>query len=70
MIFASQIPKADFKILLRYMEGLKGNQRQVAIVRAQEVAGRLDGGRDADSEGSTVSRTVYKRSLAVLKAFL
>ena len=62
----SQVPKTAFKVLLQYMEGLKGKQRQLAVQRAQEVVGKYQEDTE-DAEGSTVNRRMYKRALAVLK---
>lgn len=65
----AQVPKAEFKILLQYMEGLKGNQRQLTVQRAQEVAGKYqrDNEDSEHSEDSAVNRRMHKRALAVLK---
>ena len=59
--YTSQVPKAEFKILLRYMEALKGNQRQLTVARAQRIVSEFQ------SEDSTVNNRMHKRALAVLK---
>lgn len=58
-----KIPKTKFKILLRYLEPLKGNQRQLAIDRAHDI---LTHNKDCSSSKS--SRMMGKRARAVLKA--
>lgn len=66
MIF-SQVPKAEFKVLLRYIEELKGNQRQLAITRAQAILGQRDGSSDGDTT-SRNRRRIHKRARAILRA--
>ena len=65
MIF-SQVPKAEFKVLLRYIKELKGNQRQLTLTRAQTILSQRDG----SSDGDTTSRNkrIHKRARAVLRA--
>ena len=61
---ALQVPKTEFKILLQYVEALKGNQRQLTVARAQEIINKAR--RDKDG-GSNVDKRMYKRARAVLK---
>jgi len=49
-----QVPKLEFKILLKYLEGLQGNQRQVAMERAQEVLEGYEG--DCENASSELER--------------
>ena len=66
MIF-SQIPKAEFKVLLRYIEELKGNQRQLVITRAQAILSQ--GGRSSDGDTTSRNRSrIHKRARAILRA--
>lgn len=61
-----QIPKAEFKILLQYMSGLKGNQRQLTADRAREIVSTFQSN-DVNSKDVTVNIRMCKRALAVLK---
>ena len=71
----SQIPKHQFKILLCYMEGLQGNQRTVVAAKMKDIVDRYqpdsgdkhEGDEKEAQKNSTISRTVYKRTVAILR---
>ena len=44
-----QVPKLEFKILLRYLEGLQGNQKQLATEKGREVLEGYEGGGESES---------------------
>lgn len=58
-----QVPKVEFKILLRYMEALKGNQRQMTVARAQGIVEKYQ-------SAELVSERMHKRALKILKVLL
>eukprot|EP00731_Ephydatia_muelleri_P029302 Em0020g946a len=60
------ISKSDFKILLLYLESMQGNQRQLAIVRAQQVLDVYAGGAEG-SQTPGSSKTAYKRAVGILR---
>ena len=62
---SAQIPKADFKILLRYIEGLQGNQRQVMAAKARGIVDSHC--QSQDIENLTSHKRVHKRALEILK---
>ena len=54
-------------MLLRYLEQLKGNQREMAIVRAQDILGQsVEDGVEITSQ----RRRLHKRARSVLKVLL
>ena len=66
ILYSIQVPKVEFKILLRYMEALKGNQRQLTVARAQQI---VEKHRSIESV-RTVDKRVYKRALKILEVLL
>lgn len=66
ILYSIQVPKAEFKILLRYMEALKGNQRQLTVARAQQIVEKYRGIESV----RTVDKRVYKRALKILEVLL
>lgn len=66
------ISKSDFKILLLYLESIKGNQRQLTINKAQQVLENYTegpGSTQTPGSGDTsgFSKTAYKRAVEVLR---
>lgn len=60
------ISKSDFNILLLYLESMQGNQRQLAITRAQQVLDSYtEGSEGSHTPGS--SKTAYKRAVGILR---
>ena len=53
---SSQIKSADFKILLRYLEGLQGGVRERTVERSQAVVDAYDSSR-SDSEDDNGEHT-------------
>ena len=48
VVNVAQVPRREFKVLLRYLEGLQGRQRQLCLERAQRT---VEGyGRDEEPE--------------------
>ena len=63
-----QVPKRYFKILLGYMKGLQGNQRQATMAKAQAIVDRYRiEDSNSPSPDANVSRRIYKRAFAILK---
>lgn len=58
-----QVPKLEFKIVLRYLEGLQGNQLTRAVQRAQQILETYEEGR----EDSGTSKKQYKRAVKILR---
>lgn len=69
--YCVQIPKAEFKTLLRYIDGLQGNQRQVSVARMQDIVDRYqhteDVGDKSAASSSGISKRMYKRAVAILR---
>lgn len=63
IVFYVQVPKVEFKILLRYMEALKGNQRQLTVARAQRIVEQYQ-------RAESVNKRVNNRALKILKVLL
>lgn len=61
MYHKKKVSKASFKIMLCYMDGLRGNQRELAKGRAEKMAAQSVQGRDRES------RISQKRARQVLR---
>lgn len=62
MFDKKKVSKANFKLLLLYLDGLHGNQRGLAKERAEKVAAHNESDKDKVSE----SKIKYKRACKVL----
>lgn len=58
-----QVGKKDFKLLLKYLEGLKGYQRNKLIQDSQEILNNYE-------KDSNINRRQYKRAINILRTLI
>lgn len=60
-----QLDKKNFKLLLQYMEGLKGNQRSRVVEEARQKLEQYE--QQEEEVGERVLKYQYKRAVEVLR---